>query len=290
MTLHRTGPGKAEIRENPKSYWIYNFDIDGDALKDEHTKFLTANVVPILNAGGSVRVIGLTDRTGATAYNQGLSERRVASTIKFLRGAATASFAVAQQTGFGELLAEKEGELDGSTDENFRAVLIFTSSTPTPPPPPPPQPQPAPTMTRRITQRNFTKIDSENFLDPNPPDPLGDAITALGSLLAGQVVPESVVGIEGTPIVQLQVSTLRVNKVVISTDTHETLNTGLAASFVTVTTTTITYTWGVPSPMVTIETQAQASFQDQKSPVTTKTTTLPRADAESKPFVVPPNP
>ena len=291
MTLRRTGPGKTEIRENPKTYRIYNFDIDGQALKKEHTDFLIANVVPILNAGGSARIIGLTDRLGATAYNQGLSERRVAETIKFLRSVTTSSFAVAQQTGFGELLAEQDGELDGSEDENFRAVLVFTSPNPTPPPPPPPKPQPAPTMKRRITQRTFTKISSENFLAPDPaPAPALDLAAALAGLLAGQLTPETVVGTETTPTTQLLVSNLRVNKVVISTDTVETLNTGLGASLVTVTTTTVTYSWGAPTPMVTIETRAQASFQDQKSPVTTTTQTLPRAQAETKPFVTPPDP
>ena len=44
-----TGPGKTEKRTNPPSLMLYNFDIDGDQLKDEHKKFLRAEAFPTLS-------------------------------------------------------------------------------------------------------------------------------------------------------------------------------------------------------------------------------------------------
>lgn len=129
-----TGLGKTEKRATPPSLMLYNFDIDGDKLKDQHKIFLRVEAFPTLRAGGSVSIIGLTDRKGSAAHNQALSERRVAETVLFLRSEVSNGFNVKQATGFGESAATQEGDVDGTLNERFRTVLLFLSKTPVPPP------------------------------------------------------------------------------------------------------------------------------------------------------------
>ena len=125
--MRDTGPGKTEVRTNPPSLLLFNFDVDGDALKKEHRDFLRREAVPKLRAGFGVSVIGLTDRKASVAHNQVLSERRVARTVEFLRSEVPSGIDLKQQTGFGESAAAREGEKDETLDERFRAVLIFLS-------------------------------------------------------------------------------------------------------------------------------------------------------------------
>ena len=120
-----TGPGKVEVRTNPLSLLLFNFDIDGEAIKEEHKAFLRKEALPTLRAGGSVSVIGLTDRSGSDSHNRALSDRRVARTIEFLRREIPAGLNLNQATGFGEAAAAREGEADGSSDERFRSVLVI---------------------------------------------------------------------------------------------------------------------------------------------------------------------
>ena len=125
-----TGRGKNEKRVSPPSLLLFNFDIDGHALKPEHKAFLQAEAITRLRAGSSVRVIGLADRKGGAAlhaHNQVLSEKRVASTVAFLRSEVP-GLKLNQATGFGEDAAAREGEAAGSSDEHFRSVLVFIES------------------------------------------------------------------------------------------------------------------------------------------------------------------
>lgn len=128
--MRPTGPGKTEVRTNPPSLLLFNFDIDGDALKQEHMEFLRREAIPKIRAGASVSVIGLTDRKASAAHNQALSDRRVASTVEFLRSEVPSGLNVKQATGFGEEAAAREGEKDETYDERFRAVLVFLSVAP----------------------------------------------------------------------------------------------------------------------------------------------------------------
>src|SRR5205085_1365079 len=80
-TMTLTGKGKTEKRANPASLLLFNFDIDGDKLKEEHKAFLRVEAVPAIRAGSSISVIGLADRLGGTklhAHNQVLSQNRAA--------------------------------------------------------------------------------------------------------------------------------------------------------------------------------------------------------------------
>jgi outer membrane protein OmpA-like peptidoglycan-associated protein len=83
-----TGPGKHDRKENGPNDWtvnLYNFDVQGDQLKEDHTDFLTLSIVPRLRAGGGVTIMGIADATGDESFNQALSERRANNLLAFLR-------------------------------------------------------------------------------------------------------------------------------------------------------------------------------------------------------------
>ena len=127
--MRATGAGKSEVRTDPPSLMIFNFDIDGDALKPEHKAFLRQEARPKLLSGFSASVVGSTDRSASDAHNKALSDRRVANTIAFLRQE-VGELKLSQATGFGEEIAKKEGKADGSSDERFRAVIVFLTAAP----------------------------------------------------------------------------------------------------------------------------------------------------------------
>ena len=89
-------------------------------------------MLPTLQAGGhTVSVIGLADRSGGSKHNQALSDKRVASTVEFLRAALPTTVIILKQaTGFGEEVAAREGFKDGTSEERFRGVLVFLSAKP----------------------------------------------------------------------------------------------------------------------------------------------------------------
>jgi hypothetical protein len=164
-----TGPGKTEVRTNPPSLLLYNFDIDGDALKEEHRTFLRKEALPALRAGRGVSVIGLTDRSGSASHNLSLSDRRVARTIEFLRQETPTGVNLIQATGFGEAAAAREGDADGSYDDRFRSVLVFLQ---------PAAPPVTRTQTIEVAAKSFIALIGSNVgtmpgitLKPNPIPP-----------------------------------------------------------------------------------------------------------------------
>jgi hypothetical protein len=66
---------------------LSNFDIDGDAPKPEHVRFLEGSVVPLLaNGSGQIWMQGSASRTGSDAHNMDLSRRRVRKVADVLKG------------------------------------------------------------------------------------------------------------------------------------------------------------------------------------------------------------
>jgi hypothetical protein len=137
MVHHTTGRGGWERRSAPPSVLFFNFDIDGDFLKHEHRVGLLEGVAPALQRGGSVRVVGLTSRSGSARHNLHLSLRRAERTVAFLRGAVPTGFVAQAVVGFGEMKARAEGHPDGSEHPRFRSVILFVGAGRTPPTPPP---------------------------------------------------------------------------------------------------------------------------------------------------------
>lgn len=117
--------GKNGIR---RKALLFNFDIDGDQIKDEHKLWLDQNIVPLLNNVGLViNLRGLASRSGSAAHNKALSDRRVGSVKQFLtaKGGNPGQF---QMEAVGESDAEIAGQTDGTEDETFRGVVVTVAS------------------------------------------------------------------------------------------------------------------------------------------------------------------
>jgi hypothetical protein len=86
-----TGPGQAtgQVETTPSvtgTYTLFNFNIDGDMLKEEHRRFLDRHVVPLLKAHRiHARLTGTASRTGGRDHNRQLSLARVLRVKEHLR-------------------------------------------------------------------------------------------------------------------------------------------------------------------------------------------------------------
>ncbi len=86
-----TGPGrmKQELATGPKIlciYRLYNYNIDGNLLKPEHTKFLDDYVIPVLKRRSvHAKLLGMASQSGDREYNQQLSIGRVLRVKDYLR-------------------------------------------------------------------------------------------------------------------------------------------------------------------------------------------------------------
>src|SRR5580698_3418732 len=92
--LRSTGPGK--IRDIPVKDGadpdttilasLFNFDIDGDALKAQHIAWLKEHIVPQLgDASVTIILTGEASLTGSDAHNDELAQKRVHNVEAFLR-------------------------------------------------------------------------------------------------------------------------------------------------------------------------------------------------------------
>ncbi len=138
--MHRphkhTGPGKADFWSQPREkILLYNFGINDPHLKHEHRMILRSRLVPILEKGGSVSIIGLASRSGRMSHNQTISLQRAENVRVFLQHAVTQGFNVREFKAFGERKAKLDGQRDGFEDERYRSVVLFPSSSPQPPDP-----------------------------------------------------------------------------------------------------------------------------------------------------------
>jgi len=136
-----SGPGHIVSEHNTEGIWgrLSNFDTGSAVLKLEHTTFLEANVVPILRAGGSLRLIGLASRLGNSDHNKMLSRYRLDGAIAFLRAAAPGGFLVARDEPDGEQAARWAGVADDhDNNEAWRSIIFSAWRRHDPPPPPPP--------------------------------------------------------------------------------------------------------------------------------------------------------
>lgn len=85
--LVRTGRGKYQITKNDSREFacsLYNFDIDGADVKEDHKQILRSKVFPFLQEGGSAAIVGLASVTGPEQHDQELSLERAESVVKAL--------------------------------------------------------------------------------------------------------------------------------------------------------------------------------------------------------------
>ncbi len=130
--LRLTGPGK--IRElviptdgSPETTIaasLFNFDVDGDAVKPQHREWLTEFVVPQLgNPKVTVTLRGESSRSGSDDHNLELSTRRVKNVERLLRGSGPVAAKI-DASGTGASDATRQGENEKTDDEFFRAVRV----------------------------------------------------------------------------------------------------------------------------------------------------------------------
>jgi hypothetical protein len=132
-----TGPGKVSdnLDKTPRASLtglLFNFDVDGDAVKPEHERWLVANVIPLLACDQAVGSLnGMASRSGSDGYNLALSQRRVENVKKLLteRGASPAKL---NALFVGEQAAALAGIADGTEDEKGRAVGVSVRLPPRP--------------------------------------------------------------------------------------------------------------------------------------------------------------
>ncbi|MFZ0956871.1 MAG: hypothetical protein WAN60_11050 [Candidatus Sulfotelmatobacter sp.] len=146
-----TGPGKLFIKvaSGMVQAWLYNFDIEGSGLKAKHEDVLKYAVGPLLQDGGSIRLLGLTSTTGQAAYDKQLGAQRIRSVVHFLRTRFGSKFFEGSEISLGKDLAlaayeepnvdpalRAVGTADDAEAEVWRAVVINAWNRSLPPPPP----------------------------------------------------------------------------------------------------------------------------------------------------------
>jgi hypothetical protein len=143
---HQTGVGKTSVDSRYSGpgmlkALLYNFDVDGDAVKAEHRSFLTSQVAPLLGSDrGHIWMQGSASRTGTNAHNMALSRRRVQNVAQVLR-----SLGVLDRQMQLDAVGEELAKFHQMEDEMDRAVALIVipvakdSPKPKPNVPPPPR-------------------------------------------------------------------------------------------------------------------------------------------------------
>lgn len=168
-----SGPGRIHIFERNSAMArarLSNFEIARTALKPEHMRWLDEVAVPLLERGGSLRVIGLASRSGGTHLNISLSRGRADAVISYLRGRVRANFAISRNEAQGEDGARLLGVPDGTEDERWRSVILSVWDRPQPPPPPPPAPPAPVTMVERTVLAKFIVRERSSSAVADPGD------------------------------------------------------------------------------------------------------------------------
>jgi len=136
-----TGRGKYKITKNSDSEFacsLYNFDINGSDVKDDHKQLLKARIFDFLSACGSAAIVGLASVTGTSEGDLDLSQERADNVAKYLRALSmfasnpdyTGPFRIKSTIGRGRqwALLYSKGE-----NEFWRAVWVHVWDRATPP-------------------------------------------------------------------------------------------------------------------------------------------------------------
>lgn len=132
-----SGPGQFYVEgQSPLDILLYNFDIGSSGVKFEHLMALLQNVVPLLDNGGSVTIVGMASYTGQEKVNVELSKRRAQATLSALcrlvaEKGKSAKVKVGISQGWANAVAS--GERYGTEDSRFRSVLVTAWALPDPP-------------------------------------------------------------------------------------------------------------------------------------------------------------
>lgn len=286
MAERSTGEGKARWSSTePRRIELFNFNIEGHKLKEAHIKFIDTDLVEILQKGASITIVGMTDSLGSTAYNQGLSERRVASTLSYLNEKVPAGFKVREKYHRSEYTA-LENIGDNKKDEIYRAVHIYPSKAAAPKPV---TPKPA-LPKKRIIQREFSKMDASPTLQHE--NEWADILKGLMGLLKSIVNNEDVTwGAESTTLRKTGFSPG--SHGVVRVWIHKLISleqTPMGSGAITTYRKIIKYDWGIEGAYVEVNEKVDAVFYGNSQPSQEKNRKVPRHVAEQDDQLVPPDP
>jgi hypothetical protein len=125
--VKKTGPGKYMTGKNGDgdiSVKLFNFDINGSEVKENHRTILRSTVIEILKAGGSVAILGHASTTGASDYDYTLGVERAEEVLKFLRKEGGSKFAVTKIDSRGKSAALAITGKNNNEDPEWRAVWV----------------------------------------------------------------------------------------------------------------------------------------------------------------------
>jgi len=157
---------------------LVGFDINSQRLHLAHRIWLDENIVPILNEGGGVAIVGHASRSGSAIHNLKLSIARAKAVAAHLRQkvvnggtiAVSGSPINANTAGLGESAAADAGVKDGTEDRYSRAVQIRAWRKAVPPAPPTPRKLPPAPHREVVVFRRWTK---ESYNMPHEPGSTG---------------------------------------------------------------------------------------------------------------------
>jgi hypothetical protein len=172
-----TGPAQTQVRVDLAGVGVitallYNFDFDDFAdkkyrpLKNEHIKFLSDRVLPLLeNNRGNIWMQGSASRIGTSAWNMELSQTRVGRVANFLstRGILAEQM---QLDAVGETLAAAHSE-DDARDRSVRIWVlpqVEFEFAPIVPAPLPRKPPPIPKITQHFKIALFAGLSASHPL------------------------------------------------------------------------------------------------------------------------------
>ncbi len=291
MTHRPTGPGRAQItptRGNGLFARLYNFDIDGAALKPQHRQWLNSHVVPMLNAGGSISLYGATSRSASGEHNTELSRQRVNSVLVHLNNSAQGTFGLRRAEAEGEARAEARGQADGSEDEWDRAVVLLASRQPAPQPiPTVPQrrPRQRPQVSRCV-ERQFTKVTHESESPGDAPG-LGDtAVNLLFDWLLRRIADPNLHESERERQFRDTPDNWAVNRVNVIKIVRRVNHPRGAVQIESI---RMFYEWGRPQMHVMIHTSTMYRLTGSSIPPRQKIEFVTRREADESPFLNPAN-
>jgi hypothetical protein len=149
MSIHTSKEGLVrEISDEPLRAHLWDFDIAGDRLKPEHTKWLAGRLIdrilriasgPSKLADWKLYLQGSASRTGEMVYNATLSRRRAESVANFVaKSIASKGLRIPVELNWvGEFLALFKGRDEASEDPTDRSVHVALSRVIPPPIPRP---------------------------------------------------------------------------------------------------------------------------------------------------------
>lgn len=255
---------------------LYGFAVNSVELKEQHIRWLDEFVVPILEDGGSVSLVGEASRTGSASYNKLLSQRRAQKVLEHLQLQQRTAFSrydLGSVSAVGELAAKKAGLRDGTEDAFYRAVLVRAWGKPNVPAPPQPKPD-LPKTVRRVVMRRWVRVSSRT---PRTGSPAADG--ELGAALADLVKKAYDTSTKGGSD-DRHYAVVDADYVVVSVHEKYSL-TEIGGLGVTTTTTSreIRYTWGPYSPTVTLHKEDRFHPLISKEPRETRSITIhPRSE------------